>query len=716
MTTGGRRSLATLLSLGMILSACGDDEGTPHGSGGSRGDAACPAEDPVCACPAGFEQTDAGCSEIAATDCGPGTRPALGSTECLSVGWVGPCPDGMEPDPSGWACRAVVPAAACEGATTERLGQPSCVPIGDCGAPFPPGTATLFVDDDYGPGELDATHFARVADAVSAAPSGAVIAVESGTYLEGFDAIRPVTVVGRCAAEVVLRNPGDGFGGVQVQGVDGVHLAGLTLEGHAGGVVFLDSVATVDDCLLLDNRGAGAVIFGSSTVQIRRSRIAGSVQKSPSGQWGYGALVQLGADVTIEDSSLAGNRVAGLQLESPGTVVRLRRTVIRGSLPAEIGDNAGTRGVGVAVLDRALLEVDESFIAENRHSGVHVEGAGSHASVSNTVISAIATEVDGTFGGGLQVVDAGSAEITDSLVSECAGYGLGVGLAGSSLSAARVTVRGSLPFSVDRTGVGLVVAEQAVFVGDDIALVGNRDAGVLTQDVGTSATLSRILVRDTELGVGKVHGDGVGISVNLGSALVLEDAAVVNNRLVGIAVRSIDPTGAASQAIARRVLVTDTLAATDGSFGHGLHVTDGGSLTFEDGSVSRSRKIGAVADKGATLSLTNAVVRATTLDDLGGFGYGVLGLRGSTVTVTATTIRDHEGAALLFSESTGGIFRSVVASSAIAVQAQDGTAIAELDALPSPLVPLTASFSETRFVDNGTRVGAGALPLPSALE
>ncbi|MBI5543187.1 MAG: hypothetical protein HY901_04825 [Deltaproteobacteria bacterium] len=41
-----------------------------------------------------------------------------------------------------------------------------------------------------------------------AAPRDAVIAVEAGTYRESLQPLRPVTVVVRCARQVVLESPG----------------------------------------------------------------------------------------------------------------------------------------------------------------------------------------------------------------------------------------------------------------------------------------------------------------------------------------------------------------------------------------------------------------------------------------------------------------------------------------------------------------------------
>src|SRR5205823_3841223 len=108
----------------------------------------------------------------------------------------------------------------------------SCVQVSDCNAAFPPAGATIFVDAAFAAGQIDATHFATIADAVAAAPSGAIIAVESGTYSETVMLKhRKVSIVGRCADKVVMKQLDGVIGsGIEVGTNDDALLKNLTMR------------------------------------------------------------------------------------------------------------------------------------------------------------------------------------------------------------------------------------------------------------------------------------------------------------------------------------------------------------------------------------------------------------------------------------------------------------------------------------------------------
>ena len=184
-----RTELLLVVALGIASSmGCGSESEPPGGSDGP------PPPCDNCACPDGFapDARGVGCAPVLAESCPAGTRPSIGDTECVPVGWSA-CPEGFAADPSGWGCRAVLPADACSGDELELLGSESCQPIA-CPEEFPPAAATLFVDDDFGAGELDATHFASIGAALAAAPEGATVAVEAGKYLKSLIAERDVTL------------------------------------------------------------------------------------------------------------------------------------------------------------------------------------------------------------------------------------------------------------------------------------------------------------------------------------------------------------------------------------------------------------------------------------------------------------------------------------------------------------------------------------------
>src|SRR5262249_12282480 len=154
-----------------------------------------------------------------------------------AIGWTGACPTGFKAAASGWGCTAVVPPAACTRASMAVLGETSCVPIGDCARPFPPPNTSIVVDPRAKP---DATHARTIAAALESAAPGATVAIATGTYDESLVLRRDVTIVGRCARDVVIRSPAQGTGaGVDVMNAV-VGISGVTLDGHLHGVAIGD--------------------------------------------------------------------------------------------------------------------------------------------------------------------------------------------------------------------------------------------------------------------------------------------------------------------------------------------------------------------------------------------------------------------------------------------------------------------------------------------
>ncbi|CAN5924001.1 hypothetical protein BH11MYX4_BH11MYX4_41460 [soil metagenome] len=103
------RLLSLLPILAVLVTACGGgDSGSPDTT-----DAAVPParENP---CAEGFSDEARGyCVEkVPAAPCAPGTRPRIGETACVPVGWTAACPPGMLRDASGWGCIDVPAHAA----------------------------------------------------------------------------------------------------------------------------------------------------------------------------------------------------------------------------------------------------------------------------------------------------------------------------------------------------------------------------------------------------------------------------------------------------------------------------------------------------------------------------------------------------------------------------------------------------------------------------
>jgi len=276
--------LAVTLTMG-----CSDDESGPPGSEPP------PDEVPTRECPTGWisAENGAACDAVLPDEpCSPGTMPTLGGL-CEPVGTTS-CAPGFAPSESGWGCEDILPAEPCEGATRGVLGKSECQPVGDCAAAFPPPEATLFVDDDFAPAQLDGAHFNTIAEAIAAAPSSAVVAVEAGTYEEFLVVDAPISLVGQCPALVELRAPAASpEPGIRI-GASDVHVRGMTISGHHNGVfVASNGTANLRELVLDANRSVNLFAESSPDVSIADSVLRRGFDEE--GAFGYGVFANGGA-------------------------------------------------------------------------------------------------------------------------------------------------------------------------------------------------------------------------------------------------------------------------------------------------------------------------------------------------------------------------------------------------------------------------------------
>ncbi|MBI3182385.1 MAG: hypothetical protein HYZ28_09600 [Myxococcales bacterium] len=84
------------------------------------------------------------------------------------------------------------------------------------------------------------------------------------------------------------------------------------------------------------------------------------------------------------------------------------------------------------------------------------------------------------------------------------------------------------------------------------------------------------------------------------------------------------------------------------------------------------------------------------------------------VTLQRTTVRESAGIAVAVSQSSGFLSGSTLSGNLVGVHVQDGSTLQEGDQPSGEPLELTVA-PDTRFVDNGSRVGAGVVPLPGRL-
>ncbi|HEX7666141.1 MAG TPA: right-handed parallel beta-helix repeat-containing protein, partial [Polyangiaceae bacterium] len=415
---------ASLLALA-VTAGCGS-------SSSSNGAAPSADAGPPLACPDGFAADDAnvGCVDVTpADDCPAGTRATLGSTDCKPVAAI-ECKDGFVADSSGWGCRDVQPDVACTGAAREALGQTSCVPIGDCGAAFPPATATIFVGPTVTP---DATHFTTIQAALDAAPAEALVAVDSGTYTEALTVTKTVGIVGRCAAMVTLASPDGTAPGITTSGAPGWTASGLTIRGGDVGVNVGGGNATLDSIVVEGASGAGIRAKGG-TASLRNGRIHGI--SNDGGGTGFGVDASNGT-VTITDSAIVFAATAGINTTGNGKVT-LTHSIVRDT---DGGGGTDGQGVGAACSAGGQLDVEQSAFVGNHVAAIVVLDKGSSVGVYQSVLRG-SIAVSNGYGDGLVVMAGGDADLVQTTISENQEWGITSDGPSAKLTIDAVVVRG----------------------------------------------------------------------------------------------------------------------------------------------------------------------------------------------------------------------------------------------------------------------------------
>ncbi|MCC6873945.1 MAG: hypothetical protein IT378_06485 [Sandaracinaceae bacterium] len=165
---------------------------------------------------------------------------------------------------------------------------------------------------------------------------------------------------------------------------------------------------------------------------------------------------------------------------------------------------------------------------------------------------------------------------------------------------------------------GIVVSAEGASL-DGVVVSGARLVGVSV----TSGSLSarRLAVLDTVSGTGGTYGNG--ISVASGTTLSIEQAILLRNRNGALAAAGGTVTG-------RAIVASDTLPLeSDERFGHGVAALAGASVTLEEAVLERNHAEAAYAgDASTSLTLRRSVLRDTlaqTRDDAFGRGLDALG-------------------------------------------------------------------------------------------
>lgn len=671
-----------------------------------------PPPAPDKACSDGFEalSAEAGCVPVHATSaCAAGTRAAIGAAACVPVGTTA-CAPGFAPDPTGWGCDAVIAPASCASGsgTRERLGVTGCVAISDCSAPYPPAGATLLVDASYADAQLDGTHFRTIGEAVAAAPASATIAVEAGTYVEKLVLTgRAITIAGRCAEKVIVKQAEGVIGsGIDVASGDDVTLRNLTFRGYRTAVSIDGGKTKLDSVVLEDGLNAGIVAANEGTDVRLKNVVIRGMKVKPGAPQGFGILATFGANVVIEDSVVSGNEFVNVAVAKIGTKLLLSRSIVRDG--KGFGPSAAY-GMGVYVGESGSATVEESAIVDNAAEGLDVyakTGEDSTGVLRRSVVRR--TKLNAALGVGRGIEVTGSHfTMEQSTVGGSAQMEL-FASDGATAQISDSTIVGGPPEpGLKQYGSLGLITDSATIKARSLAIVSVR-AGGEVQGTGT-LELESSLVQGTRLAKTAYDTDhwiGVGIFVESKASLVLAKSTLQDTHTASLLV--------VGKADISDSLVHKTRAGLDGLGGRGLSVQNGGAATVSRSGFVDNEETGVIVMLGgSSLTMTGSTVQDTAFDRSGKFGIGLLVGNDAVASIDSTTITGSKGVGLAVAAAGATVRRGAISRNAIGVNAQSGTELREGDAILDARSLMISK--DTRFIENETRVGSGAVPLPAPI-
>ena len=651
-------------------------------------------------------------------ECKEDEVPMLGGG-CKRVGPPRTCLKGWEKVKGGW-CEPILPKTKCPLGTMEVIGKSTCQPIGDCGSGtwgnIKTSAKTIYVDQNSkGTSGLgtQAQPYLTIAAALNQAMAGDHIAVAAGTYKEDVSIIRKVALEGRCAQMVTILGGGNWPAVWMKKWASGSILRGVTITGAETGLnvdsvdvsvervvvqrcqergiqVAPGGVLTLRDSVVVGNREAGVAVFSAKAI-LERTVVRDTRERASDKSAGVGimAMLQPGqsrlSELTIRDSLVAGNRFAGILLES--SKAKVERTVIRDTRERASDKKFGFGIEGWVQSGQSVpseLAILDSIVAGNRYIGIALFS--SKGTVERTVVRDTHEQVsDNGFGTGIQAsIQSGqkhSSELTirDSMVVRNRYFG--IVLQSSKATLERLIVQNTLGQKSDGTlGIGIQVSVKpghklpSELTARDTLVAENRFIGIIVSS--SKAILERMVVRDTREQVSDdTLGTGIEVWVESGlsrpSELTIRDSLVTRNRNTGIFVSS-------SKATIERVVVCDTVEqASDKYYGSGIVAKRQpgesllSNLSVRDSLIVRNRSTG-IALYRSNGKLSRCAVSDTRKDGRGGYGDGVVGEDSSTLDVVDHLVERSARAGFLFVGSKGTVHRSLIRRNVFAIDLEKG--------------------------------------------
>lgn len=427
----------------------------------------------------------------AGDDAGPTGEPApteLPRMDC-PAGWRAvPDPDveglqSCDPFPAGGA-------EDCGAGEAHFPGEPGCArvgppcPAGDFAEDLPGDARVYYVlaDAPDGGDGSEGAPFARIADAISVADDGDVVALGKGTYDESVIVRDAITLWGACVAETILaRSTFDaGRGTLDFVALRGATAKNLTVGGarYGIGTTGAGTSPVVLESIVIDGVAWTGLWSDAGSEVVGHEIVVRDVASHPTaGDQGEGLRAQTGATFTLDRLAIERVRTVGVWIEE-GSSADLSDAVIQGVLPRETDDIFGH---GIEITPGATVHLARAAIRANRSVGIVVREGATLVAEDLVIEGSLPTLADGLLGDGIGAFAGATVDLTRATISRNHTLGIAAQGAETIVRLTDVLVSDTEPDQTDgAAGGGVQLSQSAALEMRRVALVRNHTVGLIS--------------------------------------------------------------------------------------------------------------------------------------------------------------------------------------------------------------------------------------------
>ncbi len=404
---------------------------------------------------------------------------------------------------------------------------------------------------------------------------------------------------------------------------------------------------TLQSTRVTGSRELGLFITGAkSGLNASRLLIDGTLARQSDKKFGVGISARKEAQVTLQDTVLSGNRDVGVAVDGAKTTLSAERLLVAGTRSQESSQMLGN---GVSVFNGAQVTLQDVRLSGNRDAGLAANNYNTTVTATRLLVDAtLPEELDKQAGVGVAVAHGAEIVLQAARLTGNCDVGLYAGNTGTSLDAAGIVIDGTLPRGSDaKDGRGADFEDGAAVLLRDARISGSRTVGLFVTDTATTLEATHLLVEAT--GAQASDGQsGQGVGVQNGAKVKFDQVRLSLNRNAGLLVD-----GDKSTVTANGLLVDGTLSQqNDKMFGRGVSAQRGAMLHLQGSRIVGNRELGLSAML-ATVGLIGVIIAETLPSDADQTGGGGLWLLGnSTASIVASAFTGNIGVGLVAYSST----------------------------------------------------------------